>query len=75
MFFRQTARKTATSLGLSGWIRNRRDGEVELVAEGESESVERFIEWCRLGPRMAEVESVEITDEAPREEAGGFSIM
>ncbi len=75
VFFRQSARQTASSLGLSGWIRNRLDGEVELCTEGRSESVERFIEWCRNGPEMAEVKSVETIEELPRGEAGGFWII
>ena len=75
VFFRQSARESAASLGLSGWIRNLPDGQVELEAEGDSASVQRFIDWCRRGPKMAEVEAVEITEQAPRGEAGEFSII
>lgn len=75
VFYRQSARRIAASLGLSGWIRNRPDGKVELAAEGESASVERFIEWCRRGPAMAEVESVETIEEAPQGRLDGFSIL
>ena len=75
VFFRQSARGVAASLALSGWVRNRSDGRVELAAEGESASVERFIEWCRLGPDMAKVESVDTIEEVPRGEVGGFLIL
>ena len=48
--FRDTAVTAAKSLGLTGWVRNLRDGRVESVAEGPRASVERFLTWCHQGP-------------------------
>lgn len=75
VFFRQSARRIAVSLALSGWVRNRPDGTVEFAVEGGSASVDRFIAWCGVGPDMAEVDSVDTIEEAPRGHFGGFLIL
>lgn len=71
--FRGWAREQAEVLGLSGWIRNRRDGAVEALFAGDAEAVSRMLELCRSGPRDARVEDIEIIQDggaAPE----GFSI-
>jgi acylphosphatase len=65
VFFRDTCRREAQSAGVSGWVRNRGDGAVEAVFEGEDDAVEAMCRWCRSGPRYARVESVDITPEDP----------
>ena len=75
VFFRQSARRIAVSLALSGWIRNRPDGKVELAVEGDSASVERIMAWCRIGPDMAAVESVDTIEESPLGQSGEFLIL
>ncbi len=49
---------TANSLGLSGWVRNRRDGSVEAVFSGDPPDVDQMIEECHKGPRSARVDQV-----------------
>ena len=73
VFFRDTARRMANSRGVAGWVRNRDDGAVEAVFEGESGAVEELVRFAREGPRAAEIEQVEIADEAP-EGLSGFSV-
>jgi acylphosphatase len=73
VFFRDTARRMADSRGIAGWISNRPDGSVEAVFEGEPEAVESMLEFCREGPRGAEVERVEVSEEEP-EGSSGFAI-
>ena len=51
--YRMYASDEATRLGLTGWVRNLRDGAVEIVAEGEEEALTEFLEWCRRGPPYA----------------------
>ncbi|HEX9445657.1 MAG TPA: acylphosphatase, partial [Candidatus Binatia bacterium] len=54
VFFRASAEAEANRLGVKGWVRNRPEGSVELVAEGERENLDDLIAWCRRGPRHAE---------------------
>jgi acylphosphatase len=53
--FRWSARALALRLGLSGWIANYPDGSVRGEVEGEEETVQQFLQWCREGPRIARV--------------------
>jgi acylphosphatase len=69
VFFRDSTQQEADSAGVAGWVRNRPDGTVEAVFEGEPDAVERMVEFCRRGSRSAEVEQVEVSDE----EAEGLS--
>lgn len=73
VFFRDTARRRAEAAGVSGWIRNRPDGAVEAVLEGEPERVEEMVEFCRHGPSRAEVAKVEVIEEEP-EGLTGFEV-
>jgi acylphosphatase len=74
VFFRVETRDRARSLGVSGWVRNLRDGAVEAVFEGPEERVESMVDWCRRGPAGARVESVNVDWEDPvREE--GFAVQ
>jgi acylphosphatase len=59
VFFRAHTQDYANSLGIKGWVRNTRDGRVEIVAEGEKERLEKFILWCRQGPPGSRVDNVE----------------
>jgi acylphosphatase len=63
VWFRETCRRQALAAGVSGWVRNRPDGEVEAAFEGEREAVERMVDWCRTGPPRAVVTGIEVTDE------------
>lgn len=53
---------TAKNMGLTGWVRNRRDGTVEAMATGAEDSLEDFIKACYKGPAMAKVTNIEIND-------------
>lgn len=57
----------ATALGLDGWVRNRRDGSVEILVSGPEAAVAELIRRCREGPPAAQVERIEEmeTDETP----------
>jgi acylphosphatase len=68
VFYRDSCRREAQRLGVSGWVRNRADGSVEVVAEGPRERVEDLLTWCRQGPPRASVTGLSVTDEAPAAE-------
>jgi acylphosphatase len=56
--YRLYAREEAARRGLTGWVRNRSDGSVEAVAEGDEQGLEDFVRWCREGPPAARVADV-----------------
>lgn len=59
VYFRATAQREARHLGLTGWVKNRPDGTVEIVAEGEEESVKDLLVWAQQGPSTARVDKIE----------------
>jgi acylphosphatase len=63
----------AAERGVVGWVSNRPDGAVEAVFEGEPEAVEGMVRFAHEGPRGAEVERVEVTEEEP-EGLSGFGV-
>ncbi len=63
VFFRNWTMDRARALGVRGWVRNRRDGTVELAAFGEEEAVEALVAACRSGPPAAKVERIEVERE------------
>jgi acylphosphatase len=71
--FRFAVERAALSRGVAGWIRNNADGTVEAVFEGRREDVETLIDFCRRGPRGAEVEHVDVAAESP-EIVSGFRV-
>lgn len=58
VYFRANAREEAKKLSINGWVRNKHDGTVEIVAEGDTEKIERLIGWCHKGPPGAIVRDV-----------------
>ena len=68
--FRFGVERAANSRGVAGWVRNRADGAVEAVFEGPQEDVDALVEFCRRGPRGAEVKCVEVEEESAEGLAG-----
>ena len=66
VFFRDSARSKAAELGVTGWISNRSDGAVEAVFEGAPDAVAAMVDWSRQGPRGADVDRVEESEERPQ---------
>jgi acylphosphatase len=73
VFFRAECRSEAEALGVDGWVRNRPDGTVEAVFEGEASRVEAMVAWMRFGPALAVVDRVDVFEEEP-EGLTGFAI-
>lgn len=73
--FRYMAQEEAGRLGLTGWVRNLADGNVEGEVEGEAVRVDAFCAWCKRGPSGGRVESVTIEEVAVEHAAGGFQIL
>ena len=62
VFFRATAKEVANEMGIKGWVKNMPGGHVEVLASGDKEQLEKFIEWCRSGPKRAAVKELIITE-------------
>jgi acylphosphatase len=58
--YRYSMVMAAQRLGITGWVRNRRDGSVEAMVAGDAEAVAAIIDWARHGPSGAEVEHVAV---------------
>ena len=65
VFFRDSCAREARSQGVAGWVRNRSDGSVEAWFEGSPQAVEKLVTWCRHGPSRADVDGVDVDEEAP----------
>ncbi len=59
VFFRASTQREARRLGLSGWVKNRPDGTMEVLVEGEETSIRELYSWAQKGPGAARVERVD----------------
>lgn len=73
VFYRDTTKKEADKRGVRGWVRNRKDGRVEAVFEGEAAAVDAMVAWCRIGSPLSRPTFVDRKDE-PEEGLLGFEI-
>ncbi len=60
VFFRASTQREAKRLGLTGWVRNRPDGGVDILAEGEEDELKDLIAWANKGPSASRVERVDV---------------
>lgn len=71
--FRDAARRKASEVGVSGWVRNLPDGRVEAVFEGDPEEVREMVSWCETGPSSADVDDLSVEHE-PAEGLSDFEV-
>jgi len=64
--FRYQAAREASRLGLSGWVRNAANGDVEVWAEGPHETLEQYLAWLRRGPQFSRVDFVNAEEKIPK---------
>jgi acylphosphatase len=70
VFFRDSCREEAQAVGADGWVRNTPEGTVEAWFEGPRGTVDQLVEWCRSGPRRADVDGVDVHEEDPTGQQG-----
>lgn len=70
VFFRVETKRAADGFGVFGWVKNRRDGTVEALFEGDQDRVDAVLAWCKEGPAHARVSDVNVDWEAY---AGAFT--
>ena len=74
VFYRGETVEEAYKLNLKGWVANKRDSSVEVVVEGPRRDIEKLIQWCHKGPRLARVERVDVQWEEPTGEFDDFRV-
>lgn len=74
VFFREHAQKWASSLGLTGWVRNLLDERVEILVEGEEDKIQTLIAKVKQGPPMARVDNLDITSQDFLGEFSNFKV-
>ena len=75
VWYRDSTRIKASELEIKGWVKNRRDGNVEIVAEGPEVNIRKFIEWCHEGPPYAVVTKITESPGDYRNEFDSFNIV
>ena len=74
VFFRSYTQREAQRLGLTGWVRNTYDGQVEACFEGDEDPVNQMIAWCYVGSPYSVVEDVQVQWEEYKGEFGSFAV-
>ena len=75
VFFRAATQREARRLGIGGWVKNRNDGSIELLAEGEEEAIKEIVSWANHGPTAARVDHVDVRWRGYTGEFPEFSIV
>lgn len=75
VFYRASAQHKANELGIPGWVKNKLDGSVEIVAEGEENTLFALIDWCKTGPADALVTDVEVDWKEYQAEFAEFKVL
>ncbi len=74
VWYRGSTKQQADTLGLTGWVRNCKSGQVEIIVEGAAVAIDKLISWCRTGPSMARVTDIRIDFDDYRGEFAGFRV-
>lgn len=74
VWFRASTKDKADQLGISGWVKNTTDGNIEAVFEGDEEHIKGMLDWCYHGPPLARVENVEVKKQPASNGFNRFSI-
>ncbi len=75
VWFRDSTRRQAIAFGVCGWVKNRTDGSVEVVAEGTEDGVRKLVSWCHNGPAAARVDRVHEHEEVWQGAFDSFDIV
>ena len=75
VFFRAATQREARRLGITGWVRNRPDGNVEILAEAEEDAIREMVSWAQHGPSAARVDDVDVRWRSYTGEFSDFRIV
>ena len=74
VYFRKSTQEQARERNITGWVRNRKDGTVEVLAQGTEDSLLSLLQWCEKGPRLAKVQRIDIDWITTGEKHSSFEI-
>lgn len=74
VYFRAFTQKQAVKLGLTGFVRNLANGDVEIVASGEQAILQQLVSWCHKGPMLAKVKQLVVNPHLAGEDFSAFEI-
>ena len=60
VFFRASAQREARRLGITGFVKNRNDSSIEILAEGDEDAIKELVNWAHHGPSAARVDSCDV---------------
>jgi acylphosphatase len=75
VFFRAATQREARRLGISGWVKNRPDGNIEILAEAEEDAIREMVSWAQHGPSAARVDDVDVRWRSYTGEFSDFRIL
>jgi acylphosphatase len=75
VWYRASTKQKADELGLTGWVKNTRDGNVEAVFEGQVSVIDEMIAWCRKGPPLAHVTNVNVIEKHQGNHYSDFTVL
>jgi acylphosphatase len=75
VFFRAATQREARRLGITGWVKNRPDGNIEIVAEAEEDAIREMVSWAQHGPSVARVDDVDVRWRSYTGEFSDFRIV
>jgi acylphosphatase len=75
VWYRASTKQKAEELGLTGWVKNTKEGNVEAVFEGQEPVIDEMIAWCRKGPPLAHVSDVRIVEKRKANQYTDFTIQ
>lgn len=73
VYYRQSTKEMAISLGITGQVKNLKNGDVYIIATGVKEQLDKLVAWCRQGPSKANVTGL-VVEELPLQQFERFSI-
>ena len=75
VFFRASTQRQARALGLTGWVRNRYDGRVEVLAYGDEQQLSIFAKWLEIGPERSKVTNIKVSEQKISVAPTSFEVM
>lgn len=72
--FRWKAREMARSMNLTGYSKNLPDGTLEIIAQGDKKTLEKYLEWVEIGPSLARVDKIDSEFRTPQKKYADFKI-